>query len=379
MLLFWVGFLLLAHTYVIYPWHMRRLARRITHWSKPEPFTPVPKISILLAAYNEEAVIEEKIRTTLHTDFPAQQLELLIGTDHCSDNTDLLVKAWAKKDPRVRHFPFAQRQGKPSILNQLVPYASGEILVLTDADTYFLPDTLPHLIAPFLADPHIGGVQSAFQTKTEGGNVGMQESLYNDREMVLKAGESSQGAVIGAYGSGYAIRKSYYQPVPPGFVVDDFFLFMEILKQKKKCVLAPSAITQLQVSGDSQVQYQRKVRISRGNWMNLIHFLSLLSPKHGFIAYAFWSHKVLRWVGPWLLLMMFLGAAYSAPSSTWMRFAFYGQVLFYAIALFDGALNQFGLSNQWLRFIRHFVWMNIALLHGFGQFLFGKKEAWWNK
>ncbi len=378
MLLFWVGFLLLAHTYVIYPWHMQRLARKVRKWPVPAPETELPKISILLAAFNEEAVINEKIRSSLNTNYPADKLELLIGTDCCTDQTDAIIKEWAKQDNRILLLPFTQRMGKPAIINALAERAKGELFILTDADTYFVPDTLPQLIAPFLTDNTIGGVQSAFRTETLGGTVGVQETLYNDREMEMKAGESSRGAVIGAFGSGYAIRKNNFRPIPEGFVVDDFYLFMEVLRQRKQCVLAPEAITRLQVSGVSQVQYRRKVRISRGNWMNLVYFRKMLSPSYGFTAYAFWSHKALRWLGPWLLLVTLISSAYAAANSHLMLWAFYAQIAFYGLALLDGILGKFSLNSKWLRFIRHFVWMNFALLHGFWNYLRGEKQAWWN-
>lgn len=375
MLLFWVGFLLLAHTYVIFPNHMRNLAKKLPRWPLPPSSKDFPTVSILLAAYNEEKVMEEKIKSTLETSYPAEKITFYIGTDCCSDATDSIVERWASQDRRVKHFPFHERQGKPSIVNALAAQAEGEILVLTDADTYFQTDTLRNLIAPLVANSSIGGVQSAFHTKTEGGAVGIQETQYNDREMMLKAGESSRGAVIGAYGSGYAIRKTLFSPIPSGFVVDDFFLFMEILRKGFQCVLAQEALTELKVSGDSEVQYRRKVRISRGNWMNLLHFRTMLSPGFGFVAYAFWSHKALRWLGPWLLLAMLLGAASEATTSPFMKVAFLGQIVFYALAFIDQLL---GLRLTWLRFIRHFVMMNLALLHGFFKFIRGEKQAWWN-
>lgn len=109
--------------------------------------------------------------------------------------------------------------------------------------------------------------------------------------------------------------------------------------------------------------------------MNLLHFRTLLNPFQGFVAYAFWSHKALRWLGPWLLLAMLLGAAIDATSSPVMQVAFFGQIVFYALALID---QLFGLPLTWLRFIRHFVMMNLALLHGFFKFIRGEKQAWWN-
>lgn len=375
MLLFWVGFLLLAHSYVIFPFHMKLLAKKPNHPANPPISDKLSSISILLAAYNEEKVIAEKIKSTLATTYPANRITFYIGTDNCTDATDTIIAQWAEHDSRIKHIVFSERQGKPGIINKLAQQAEGEILVLTDADTYFQPETLIQLIAPFLNNPQIGGVQSAFQTRTEGGTVGKQETSYNNIEMMLKAGESSKGAVIGAFGSGYAIRKSLFRPIPPGFVVDDFFLFMEVLNQDYQCVLAPQAVTELQVSGDSEVQYRRKVRISRGNWMNLLHFRSLLSPFRGFVAYAFWSHKALRWLGPWLLLAMFIGAATEAHSSIIMKIAFIGQIVIYTLALLDQLL---GIHISWLRYIRHFVMMNLALLHGFFKFIRGEKQAWWN-
>ena len=281
---------------------MRRLTKRKQTFAPAA--APFPELDILLAVHNEEDVIEAKVVATFAQEYPAR-VRLLVGTDACTDATDRLLEQLKYRYPNLVHRRFLQRAGKPQILNALVQEATAPILVLTDADALPDPACLLALVAPF-ADALIGGVQADVVVQTESSNeVALQEARYSYREMEIKRGESRWGAVTGAFGAMYALRRELFTPLPKGFIVDDFFLFQEVLRKGYQTVYNEDARYSLRISGDARVQFRRKRRIGKGNFQNLWHFKSMLLGLN-LISYCFWSHKVLRWLTPFLLGLAWL-------------------------------------------------------------------------
>ena len=372
--MFWLSTGLVFHSYVVFPAHMRWLNRQPL--APTPPLTSLPDIDILLAAWNEEAVIEEKIRSSLTTSYPGK-IRLFIGTDACTDATDTIIQRLQIEFPGIEHRIFTHRTGKPNIINQLVTESTADILVLTDADAFFYPETLSALAAGF-TNPNIGGVQADVDLIAESSNeVAHQEARYTYREMEIKAGEGRMGCVIGAYGATYAIRRALYRPVPAGFNVDDFFIFMEVLKQGYQTVYSTSSRYSLLLSGNAEVQFRRKRRIGKGNFQNLLYFATMLF-KPTKLAYAFWSHKALRWLTPVLLFKAFVGAVIA---SSWPLYAVFAglMIILGGLALFDHQLLAPRAKKvRSLRFLSHFLSMNLALLLGLYDLLKGDKQAHWN-
>lgn len=374
-ILFWLAIYLVVHSYVVFPWQMKRAGRQ------PQVFSPVtdnqPTVAILLAAYNEAAVMEEKILSTLNTSYPHEKLEIWIGSDCSTDRTDEIVQQFALRYPQVHGIRFESRTGKPQIINALRKKTTAEILVLTDADTFFLKDTIAALTAPF-SDPFTGGVQARFRSRVAGRpDVARQELMYNDREVMIKAGQSRYGAVIGAYGACYAIRASLYEPVPAGFVVDDFYIFMKVLEKQYRTVLAEQAVCHLEVSGQSDVEFRRKVRIGSGNFQNFFSLRYFWSPFRSFAHYAYWSHKVLRWFTPFLLIAILVLNAVLAWELPGYRVLLAAQAVGYLLVGIDLASGRSRYTSLF-RFASHFVLMNAALLAGFFRFLKGSGTSSWS-
>jgi len=374
-LVFWISLFLVAYTYVFYPGRMVALAKKY----RPEEKEPEywPNVVILIAAYNEEDSIEEKIRSSLETTYPADKIQLVIGSDCSADRTDEIVQTWAEKDPRVILRRFEERTGKPQIINLLVKAHGSEILVLSDADTFFEPDTLKALVAPF-KNEKIGGVQARFITEANPSmDVAKQELEYNERELLIKKGQSTQGAVIGAYGACYALRGNLYQPVPKGFLVDDFYLFMKVLEQGYQTVYAEKAACRLEVSGESKTEFKRKARIGVGNFQNFFRLRAFWNPFKNTAAAYYWSHKVLRWFTPFLLIIIFASNANLLDYGSRYQMLFTLQVLGYAIWPIDAILKKAGIHIGILRFGSHFLRMNLALLVGFFRYLKGGSKGTW--
>jgi len=354
--------LLVAYSYLLFPWIMKRAAAR----SHPEfePLEDFPTVSVIMAAHNEEHVLEDKIRSIFRCRYPKHKIEVWVGSDASTDQTDSILERLSSSYPQLRWRRFAERTGKPGIINELAMTATGSILVVTDADALFTEFTLAELVLPF-SDPKVGAVQAHAEVILEpGGDVGTQELAYTRREMLLKEGESAYGTVIGGFGAAYALRKDLFRPVPRGFVVDDFFTFSDLLNQGYQTLFSVEARVLLGLSTDSGVQFRRKRRIGRGNFQNLWYFRWLWLGRGGWrIAWLFWSHKGIRWMTPLLLILFCICACFhpAARLNQWVCIAAGAVVL---LSVLDLILSRRGVHVSPVRYLRHFLWMNLALLAG---------------
>ncbi|OUJ74286.1 glycosyltransferase [Hymenobacter crusticola] len=378
----WGSLLLVAHTYALFPVLLGRLAKgRQPNTNVFAPNAPdLPAVDILLAVHNEEQVIEEKIRSTFHTTYPLDRLTLYIGSDNSQDQTNALVERLAAKYPGVRFRPFYQRTGKPGVIEALAQEATAPVLVLTDANVFFETDTIYQLVKHF-RNPVIGQVGGNIinpEHRREG--ISGQEKAYLERENMIKYQEGVVwGAMIGAFGGCFAVRRRAYHPAPASFLVDDFYISMAVLRDGYQAINELEAVCYEDVSDRVTEEFRRKARISAGNFQNLRVFRGLLLPLWNGRAFALWSHKVLRWYTPQLLLLMLLAnVVLVVRGAGWFyQLSLLGQVGMLALVGFDWLMRRVGFHSRILRFITHFYSMNAALLLGYWRYLRGVKTTVW--
>jgi hypothetical protein len=256
------------------------------------------------------------------------------------------------------HLSAAARAGKTSVLNRCIPAARGEIVVLSDANTRIEPGALRALVRHF-EDAEVGAVCGRLQlynpTRAE-----YEESAYWKYESWLKALEGKQGAVVGANGGLYAIRRDLFSRLPPSTIVDDFVIPLRMLDQGYRVLYEPEALASEETTEDYGREFGRRARIAAGNFQSLGLVPGLLSPLRGFPAFAFWSHKVLRWCAPALMLVA-LAANVALLDEPFYRFTMAAQVGFYALAL----LGSVAVGPSFVRRIAgvpyYFVTMNLAI------------------
>ncbi len=365
----------ILHSYVIYPILLKILASNKTGNSVIFSGTEsdLPTVAIIMAAYNEEKVIEEKIKSVLNTSYPKEKITIYIGSDASTDATNSLVANFNL--PNVVLVNFGGRSGKSFIINELAAKANQELFILTDANVIFKATTIFELVKHF-KNQQIGQVAANIikQSSTNDG-IAEQEKKYISFENKIKHAESLiWKTVIGAEGGCYAIRKNCYAPVPKNFFMDDFYITLNVIEQKRNVVFEENAICFEDVPIEATEEFKRKIRISIGNFQNLNRYKKLLLPPFSGQAFAFLSHKVLRWFTPFFMILVFIINAYFALFSPFFLVLLCLQLIGYLIAIGSIVLKP---NNFFLKLIGHFVLMNLALFIGYIKYKKGVKSSIW--
>ncbi len=378
-ILFYLSIFLILHSYLLYP----LLVKGFAHGKKDnsicyKPDDDLPAVTILMAAYNEESVIGQKLLSIFNTSYPVEKIAVLIGSDSSSDDTDGIVNRFSSTHPSVGLVVFSERTGKAGIINHLVKKAKTDMLVLTDANVMFSGNTLFNMIRHFKNDQVslVGGNIINSRNLKEG--ISIQEETYIGWENKTKYREGLiWGAMIGAFGGCYAIRKSWYAPVPPRFFMDDFFITMNVIENGGQCINELEAVCYEDVSNKIAEEFRRKVRISIGNFQNLGRYGKLLWPPWKGVGFAFLSHKVLRWLGPFFLSLTLIANIALFQAHVFFQVTLIIQLILMLLPLIDTVLRSFKVHLSLLRFITHFYFMNAALLLGFVKFIRGVKTNIW--
>lgn len=376
LILFFGSVFFILHTYLFYPVIMilcfKKQKKHVSEYSKNEN---LPSVTLLIAAFNEESIIYQKLKSVTNTNYPLEKIQIIVGSDASTDATNTIVTNFKSEFKNIELVNFEGRTGKINIINQLQTLVKTEIIILNDANVLFQPDTLFELVKYF-KDDKVGLIaanivkQSPF---TEG--IVAQEVAYIDLENKIKLAESNiWQAIMGAEGGCFAMHASNFKPVPRNFIVDDFFLTLEVIRQKKYTLFNPKAICNEDVFDDKKAEYRRKVRISTGNFQNLNYFKSILLPFWTGVGFAFLSHKVLRWFTPFFLFICAISSLFLVFYSKVFIWLFICQIIYISLPLIDKIIP---IKLKPLNFVSHFYLMNFALLKGFLNYVKGVKSNVW--
>ncbi|HNT65960.1 MAG TPA: glycosyltransferase family 2 protein [bacterium] len=370
--LFWITVFLIFYTYCGYfllllIWH--RLARRKSLTERSD----LPTVTMVISAHNEQAVIRKKIENCRSIDYPRGRIEFLFGTDGCTDGTDRVLQ----QNDDLRVIAFSERSGKAGVLNRLVPQATGEILCFSDANTIYEPDAIRKLVR-HLSDERIGGVcGNLLLTDRENPAAKEGEARYWHYENRIKKLEGDIRTVFGASGGIYVIRRELYQPLPADRMInDDFLLSMRVVQQGYDVIYDGKAVAYETPSSDVKGEFRRKVRIGAANFAVLPQIADLLHPNKGFIAFGLWSHKIVRWLVPFLLLIALIASA-CALDRPFFQWIFAAQLLFYGTALVGCLAEKRFSLPVFVLYPYYFTAVNLALAVGFFRFLFRLQKPTW--
>jgi cellulose synthase/poly-beta-1,6-N-acetylglucosamine synthase-like glycosyltransferase len=298
--LFWGSLGALVWTQVGYPLFAALLARVRGRPVRKGDF--LPRVTLIVAAHNEETVIERRLQNLLALDYPPELLEIVVASDASTDATDALVEAVAAREPRVRLLR-APRGGKVAAQNLAVAQTDGEILAFSDANAQWRPDALRKLVSNF-ADPDVAYVCGGhFYEAADGTN---REGTYWRWEAWLRRNESRLGSITGGIGPIYAVRRADYVDVDPRFGHDLALPYL-MVQHGRRAVFEPEAVAWEKPSKDIEDEYRRKVRMFEHCWLIVLRgkMLRRLGPTY---LLEVVSHRHLRYASG-LLHLILLGSS----------------------------------------------------------------------
>jgi len=375
---FWTSVIVIAYCYFGYPLATWLLARL-----RPNPVTKdelVEGVSIVFSAWNEQDVIAAKIRNLLAVDYPADKMEILIGSDGSTDNTNAIVEGI--RDPRVRFFKHADRRGKMVTINELVAASCQPIIIFNDARQELAPNAVRELVKNF-ADPRIGCVSGELIFRPREGQAARGVGLYWQYEKFIRNCESVVHSMLGATGAIYAIRRELYQNVPADVVLDDMWIPLHIIKKGYRAVFDGAARAFDDVAATAEEEHRRKTRTLFGNYQLFSRMPEMLVPWRSPVAWQLFSHKLLRLAVPFAMMLTFVSSA-ALVSYPFFLLMFGLQVIFY-LAAFVGGLSGGGESPH-MRVVKRicyvpyiFCVLNYSALVGLWRFLGAGQRVTWQK
>jgi cellulose synthase/poly-beta-1,6-N-acetylglucosamine synthase-like glycosyltransferase len=372
--LFWISVSALLYVFVGYPLLLLVLGKIA---QRPGVLKTAirPHVTLIISAYNEEEVIEEKIRNSLALDYPREKLEIIVVSDASTDGTDDIVRRYMAEGVVLKRMTV--RRGKTAGLNETVPLARGEVIVFSDANVFYARDVIEKLVRNF-GDPTVGCVTgNSCYLDSEASNAGKSENTYWGYERFLKIKESQIGSMVGSDGAIFAIRKDLAGPLGPDDI-NDFVTPLQIVSQGYRNVFEPEALCHEHTVSQLAQEFRRKVRIVSRSWHGLFRVKTLLNPwRYGWFSFQLVSHKLLRWLAPAFLSSIFLFSFVIGGDDGKREIALGAQIIFYSLGVLGVLLDRAMVGTRWLSFPAYFVVVNAASAVGTIRYMLGERVNTW--
>lgn len=365
-LLFWFSFALVVYTYAGYFIWLSVLARLRRQPVLKYPI--IPPVSVVIAARNEEARLPGKLADLFLQDYPKDRLQIVVVSDGSVDGTAALLTEHARK---IDSIVLEEPHGKAAALNHAVRVATGDVLVFLDVRQSLEASAITRLVSCF-ADPSVGAVSGELLLESGASSSSNALGLYWKIEKALRRLESASGSVIGATGAIYAIRRELFTEMPTGTILDDVFVPMHVLRKGKRVVFEPTAIARDSIFSQKGKEFSRKVRTLTGNYQ-LVQLAPWLVTAANPVLFRFVSHKLLRLLAPFLLVLM-LAIAATAHGSLF-RGIFLAELAFYSMAA-AGSLRPSSKRFRPVAIATTFVVLNIAAVISFYNFVTHQDKVW---
>jgi cellulose synthase/poly-beta-1,6-N-acetylglucosamine synthase-like glycosyltransferase len=374
MVYFWVIFFIVFYTYILYP----LLLKVISFFYNENEITfnvkEILNVDFVILAYNEEKVIYDKILNSLDALKKINGAKLWIVSDGSTDKTNQIVTSLIGNP--IIEFIQLKRSGKSQSINSIIPLLKGDIIVFSDANVDFSKSTIINLLKPF-NDINVGCTcGKVIYRNPNNVNSGDGESMYWKYENEIKKLESKIGYVAGATGAVYAIRRELFHPLPSNCINDDFTISMKIVEAGFKCKYVENAVVYENVAPTIKDEFKRHVRDATGHYISIIHLIKLVNLFIGARSFIFWSHRLIRWAVPFLLILLFIINTTLLDKIFYSTF-FYCQIIFYFFAIVGIFTNNNNKINIIFFVPFYFCNLNFALFLGFLNSIFVKQKGIW--
>jgi len=372
--MFWITFWFLFYSYVGYPILLIIFAGLARRESKKLLF--VPRVSIIIAAHNEEKGIKQKIENTLSLKYPKDKLEIIIVSDCSVDQTNTIIKEYIKYG--VKLSALDKRRGKTAAQNEGVKRSTGNILVFSDATSIYQKDAISYLVQPFVNQSVgcVGGRLLFVDYLDKQDNLISYKSLLNNYDQLIKIAESKVYTTFGVDGCIYAVRNQLYVPLEES-LTSDFVIPLKIIEKGYRTIYEPKAICFEKIESNSKSEYERKIRTVKAGLTGFWNMRKLLINRNLIIPWGLISHKFLRWLMPIFMIVLFLSNFFIYLNSNYQlyKIAFLLQLSFYTFALL-------GLSKRYrkikiINYCFNFLVYTLATLMGIKRFLNEKPNEIW--
>jgi cellulose synthase/poly-beta-1,6-N-acetylglucosamine synthase-like glycosyltransferase len=370
--LFWLSAALVVYSYAGYPLVLALLARMLPDRTPPAgaAAAELPTVTIIVPAHNERHHIETKLANIRALEYPSDRLEVIVISDGSTDGTPDVVRE--QRDDRTVLLELPTRGGKAAALNAGLAKARHDIVVFTDASILLAPDALREIVAPF-ASPEIGCVSGEDRIANAGG-----EAAYGRYELFIRRQESRVHSIVGASGSFYAQRRALCEPFVAN-LAPDFLSVLRTVEGGHRAVSAPRATGTMRAVTSVGDEFERKVRTLLRGMTTLGRYARLLNPfRFGLFAFELWSHKVLRWLVPFLLAALLVTNVLLSTHSAFYAVVLALQIAFYGLALL-GLTGRAPLSSALpVRISLFFTSSNAAVLAAWIKYAAGARQELWS-
>ena len=369
----WIAVIAIAYTYVGYPLLLVLVSRYRSRPVFRQGSTPA--VTVIIAAYNEERDLEQKLENTLALDYPKSKLEIIVTSDCSTDRTDEIVRSFEPQGVRLHRQ--TERLGKTAAQNAAVEKANGEILLFSDATTHYRPDVL-RMMVPSFADHSVGCVTgNVIYAHAADSSVSHGTRSYWDYEFLLKKHESDITSLIGVCGCMYAVRKSAYVPLY-NEACSDFLVATTMVRQGLRAVYEPKAVCVEEPNAKGYKELAVRVRIITQTLADLWRNRDMLNPfRNGFYAVQLFSHKVMRYLVPLFLIVLLITSALLGFGNIFYAAVFIAQVCFYLAAALSALMVRIGINSRWLALPQYFVITNVACLIALVKLMRGERYVRW--
>jgi len=381
--LFWISLSILFFCYIgygilLFVWNS--LQSVFGTKNRQSTYDPLP-VTLIVSAYNEQEILEKKIKNTLEILYPANLLQIIFVTDGSADNSPQLVR----KYPSIQLLHQQERKGKYAAIKRAMQLVNTPIVVFSDANTLLNRECIERMVMHY-QDPGVGGVagEKKIIRSSQLSAVGEAEGLYWQYESFMKKQDADFNSVIGAAGELFSIRSRLFQPLEGELILDDFLISMRVCLQGYKIKYEPGAYASEAPSATLAEEEKRKVRISAGAYQAIGYLKECLNIfKHPLLSFQYISRRLFRWIFcPFMLVILFLTnliIVIKYPSSGFYSWMLYAQAGFYFLALVGWLLVRAGKRAGLLTIPFYFVFMNYCTLKGFIRYLQGRQTALWEK